>query len=197
MKRIFSCSAAPKIPLEKLTKNDRKLRSAVDNGDMVKLSSLLLKRTVVPTKLDPEGRSPFHLAASKGATGCLDLMLVYGVDLNAQDCEGCNALHLAVRNGRLGCVRSLLKYNVPVKETDFSGRTALHYAAMSGCISSAKLLCDHGASIDPFDREINSRRPQDNPGGTATRNLTSACKLQNPTGTDDQRQDGAATQGHG
>ncbi|XP_067878811.1 ankyrin repeat domain-containing protein 35-like [Heterodontus francisci] len=135
---------------EKWGKADKRLLSAVDNADTEKLSSVL-KGSVVPTKLDAKGRSPFHLAASRGLTDCLDLMLAHGVDLDARDFEGCTALHVAVKTSQLDCVRSLLKHDVPVKATDFHGRTALHCAAISGCVSSASLLCDHGATIDALD----------------------------------------------
>ncbi|XP_058237715.1 uveal autoantigen with coiled-coil domains and ankyrin repeats protein isoform X2 [Hemibagrus wyckioides] len=132
-------------------KYDDRLMKAVEKGEVDKVSAVLSKKGIIPTKLDVEGRSAFHLAASRGHLDCLSAILVHGVDVTANDATGKNALHLAARNGHSLCVQKLLQHNCPVGNVDLQGRTALHDAVMAGCSSSVKLLCDSGASVNASD----------------------------------------------
>uniref|UniRef100_A0A663MXF9 Uveal autoantigen with coiled-coil domains and ankyrin repeats n=1 Tax=Athene cunicularia TaxID=194338 RepID=A0A663MXF9_ATHCN len=132
-------------------KYDDRLMKAAERGDVEKVSSILAKKGVSPTKLDVEGRSAFHVVASKGNLDCLNTMLIHGVDITATDAAGRNALHLAAKYGHALCLQKLLQYNCPTENVDLQGRTALHDAAMSDCSSSIQLLCDHGASVNSKD----------------------------------------------
>ncbi|XP_047007439.1 uveal autoantigen with coiled-coil domains and ankyrin repeats isoform X5 [Ictalurus punctatus] len=124
---------------------------AVERGEVDKVSAVLSKKGIIPTKLDVEGRSAFHLAATRGHLDCLSVILGHGVDVTANDATGKNALHLAARNKQSLCVQKLLQHNCPVGNVDLQGRTALHDAVMAGCSSSVKLLCDSGASVNASD----------------------------------------------
>ncbi|XP_037102764.1 uveal autoantigen with coiled-coil domains and ankyrin repeats protein isoform X5 [Syngnathus acus] len=124
---------------------------AVERGEVDKAAAVLSKKGIIPTKLDVEGRSAFHLAATRGHLDCLNLILSHGADITATDATGKNALHLASRNGHSLCVQKLLQHNCPVGNVDLQGRTALHDAVMAGCSSSVKLLCDSGASVNASD----------------------------------------------
>uniref|UniRef100_A0A7N8XPW9 Uveal autoantigen with coiled-coil domains and ankyrin repeats b n=1 Tax=Mastacembelus armatus TaxID=205130 RepID=A0A7N8XPW9_9TELE len=132
-------------------KYDDRLMKAVERGEVDKVAAVLGKKNVIPTKLDVEGRSAFHLAATRGHLDCLNLILGHNVDVTATDATGKNALHLASRNGHSLCVQKLLQHNCPVGNMDLQGRTALHDAVMAGCSSSVKLLCDSGASVNATD----------------------------------------------
>ncbi|CAM9410640.1 unnamed protein product [Bubo scandiacus] len=132
-------------------KYDDRLMKAAERGDVEKVSSILAKKGVSPTKLDLEGRSAFHVVASKGNLDCLNTILIHGVDITATDAAGRNALHLAAKYGHALCLQKLLQYNCPTENVDLQGRTALHDAAMSDCSSSIQLLCDHGASVNSKD----------------------------------------------
>ncbi|XP_066510670.1 uveal autoantigen with coiled-coil domains and ankyrin repeats-like isoform X1 [Hoplias malabaricus] len=132
-------------------KYDDRLMKAVERGEVEKVASVLSKKGIIPTKLDVEGRSAFHLAATRGHLDCLNLILSHGVDITATDATGKNALHLAARNGQSLCVQKLLQHSCPVGNVDLQGRTALHDAVMAGCSSSVKLLCDSGASVNASD----------------------------------------------
>ncbi|XP_043537562.1 ankycorbin isoform X4 [Chiloscyllium plagiosum] len=163
-------------------KNDDRLLQAVEHGDTEKVSALLGKKGISPTKLDSEGKSAFHLAASKGQLECLGMMLSHGVDLTVPDGSGYNALHLASKNSHQECVRKILQaslldesgrkedqrgwrqglasvilsrkaYKCPVECVDSNGKTALHHAAASGSISTVQLLCEHKCSINVKDTE--------------------------------------------
>ncbi|NXN82459.1 UACA protein, partial [Bombycilla garrulus] len=132
-------------------KYDDRLMKAAERGDVDKVSSILAKKGVSPTKLDVEGRSAFHVVASKGNLDCLNTILVHGVDITATDAAGRNALHLAAKYGHALCLQKLLQYNCPTENVDLQGRTALHDAAMSDCSASIQLLCDHGAAVNSKD----------------------------------------------
>ncbi|OXB70662.1 UNVERIFIED_CONTAM: hypothetical protein H355_013949 [Colinus virginianus] len=134
------------------TKNDEKLLQAVDYNDAGKVASLLVRKGLVPTKLDSEGKSAFHLAATRGNVDCLDAMLAHGVDAMTKDSSGYTALHLASKHGHPQCVSKLLQASCPVDVADSSGQTALHHAAISGCISCSEILCDYKASLNIKDK---------------------------------------------
>uniref|UniRef100_A0A8C0SIW5 Uveal autoantigen with coiled-coil domains and ankyrin repeats n=1 Tax=Canis lupus familiaris TaxID=9615 RepID=A0A8C0SIW5_CANLF len=132
-------------------KYDDRLMKAAERGDVEKVSSILAKKGINPGKLDVEGRSAFHVVASKGNLECLNAILIHGVDITTSDTAGRNALHLAAKYGHALCLQKLLQYNCPTEHADLQGRTALHDAAMADCPSSIQLLCDHGASVNAKD----------------------------------------------
>ncbi|OWK09586.1 UACA, partial [Cervus elaphus hippelaphus] len=135
-------------------KYDDRLMKAAERGDVEKVSSILAKKGVNPGKLDVEGRSAFHVVASKGNLECLNAILLHGVDITTSDTAGRNALHLAAKYGHALCLQKLLQYNCPTEHVDLQGRTALHDAAMADCPSSIQLLCDHGASVNAKDVDL-------------------------------------------
>ncbi|KAM6981458.1 uveal autoantigen with coiled-coil domains and ankyrin repeats protein isoform 2-T2 [Aplochiton taeniatus] len=138
-------------------KYDDRLMKAVERSEVDKVAAVLSKKGVIPTKLDVEGRSAFHLAATRGHLDCLSLILGHHVDITAKDATGKNALHLACKNAQSLCVQKLLQHNCPVGNVDLHGRTALHDAVIAGCTSSVKLLCDSGASVNASD--LDGRTP--------------------------------------
>ncbi|XP_065139316.1 uncharacterized protein uacaa [Paramisgurnus dabryanus] len=133
-------------------KYDERLMKAVENGDIDRLTATI-KKGASPTRLDPEGHSAFHVAASKGLINSLNVILDNGVNIKALDAAGKTALHLAAGGGHSMCVQRLLQFKCPVDSTDLQGRTALHDAACVGCKAIIKILCDSGASVDATDSD--------------------------------------------
>ncbi|XP_027425478.1 uveal autoantigen with coiled-coil domains and ankyrin repeats isoform X4 [Zalophus californianus] len=152
----FSCAPKNRHAAD-WNKYDDRLMKAAERGDVEKVSSILAKKGINPGKLDVEGRSAFHVVASKGNLECLNAILVHGVDITTSDTAGRNALHLAAKYGHALCLQKLLQYNCPTEHVDLQGRTALHDAAMADCPSSIQLLCDHGASVNAKD--VDGRTP--------------------------------------
>ncbi|XP_051845523.1 ankycorbin isoform X1 [Antechinus flavipes] len=136
-------------------KNDDRLLQAVENGDVEKVASLLGKKGACATKHDSEGKSAFHLAASRGQVECLRAMVTHGADVTAQDTAGHSALHLAAKNSHPECIKKLLQFKCPAENTDNSGKTALHYAAAHGCLQAAQILCEHKSPINLKDLDGN------------------------------------------
>ncbi|KAM6034021.1 ankycorbin isoform 3-T4 [Chlamydotis macqueenii] len=136
-------------------KNDDRLLQAVENGDPEKVASLLGKKGASATKQDSEGKTAFHLAATKGHAECLRIMVTHGTDVTAQDGAGHSALHLAAKNSHPDCIKRLLQSKCPADSTDNSGKTALHYAAACGCLQAVQLLCEHKCPINVKDLDGN------------------------------------------
>ncbi|XP_064410210.1 ankycorbin isoform X2 [Latimeria chalumnae] len=134
-------------------KNDDRLLQAVEHGDAEKVASLLGKKGIVVTKQDSEGRSAFHLAATKGHAECLGVMLSHGVDVTAPDNAGRSVLHLAAKDSHYECVKRLLQSKCPVDGVDNSRKTPLFYAAASGCINIVQMLCEHKCPVNFKDTE--------------------------------------------
>ncbi|XP_063002309.1 ankyrin repeat domain-containing protein 35 [Elgaria multicarinata webbii] len=152
MKKMFSCSSN-QVAVESWNKYDQKLFDAVEKGDVGRVSILASKKTARPTKLNALGQSAFHLAASKGLTECLTILLVHGVEVNAKNEDGSTALHLATIACQPQCVKILLQHGANEDCVDGENRTPLHWAASSGCASSVLLLCDQEAFSDVMDNK--------------------------------------------
>ncbi|KAM6218131.1 ankyrin repeat domain-containing protein 24 isoform 3-T3 [Rhynchocyon petersi] len=133
-------------------RSDERLLQAVETDDATRVAALIARKGLVPTKLDPEGKSAFHLAAMRGAASCLEVMLAQGANVMSTDGAGYNALHLAAKYGQPQCLKQLLQASCVVDAADSSGWTALHHAAAGGCLSCSELLCSFKARLDPRDR---------------------------------------------
>ncbi|KAM4871677.1 ankyrin repeat domain-containing protein 35 [Thomomys bottae] len=152
MKRIFSCSSS-QVAVERWNRRDQKLLEAVQRGDVGRVAALASRKSARPTKLDSSGQSPFHLAASKGLTECLTILLENGADINSKNEDGSTALHLATISCQPQCVKVLLQHGANEDAVDVENRSPLHWAASSGCASSVLLLCDHEAFLDVLDND--------------------------------------------
>ncbi|XP_043357781.1 ankyrin repeat domain-containing protein 35 [Dermochelys coriacea] len=150
MKKMFSCSTS-QVAVESWNKHDQKLFEAVERGDVGRVSVLASRKTARPTKLNALGQSAFHLAASKGLTECLTILLSHGAEVNEKNDDGSTALHLATIACQPQCVKVLLQHGANEDCVDGENRTPLHWAASSGCASSVLLLCDQEAFLDVTD----------------------------------------------
>uniref|UniRef100_A0A8C4T9S4 Uncharacterized protein n=1 Tax=Erpetoichthys calabaricus TaxID=27687 RepID=A0A8C4T9S4_ERPCA len=121
------------------SKNDEKLLQAAEANNVDRLSNLLIKKGLNPLKLDPEGKSAFHVCAMRGSIDCLEILLSHGVDVTVLDGAGLSTLHLAAKYGHPECVKRLLQSS-PVDLTDTYGRTALHHAGTNYTIISVMWL---------------------------------------------------------
>ncbi|KAM9625752.1 ankyrin repeat domain-containing protein 35 isoform 2-T3 [Morphnus guianensis] len=78
----------PHPQVESWNKQDQKLLEAVEKGDVGRVSALASRKTARPAKLNAMGQSAFHLAASKGLTECLTLLLAHGAPINEKNDDG-------------------------------------------------------------------------------------------------------------
>ncbi|CAN4095129.1 unnamed protein product [Withania somnifera] len=83
-----------------------KVNSAAYHGDLHQLKSLI-RAGADPNKKDYDGRSPLHLAASRGYEDISVFLIQEGINFNASDNFGNTPLFEAIKNGH-DCVASLL-----------------------------------------------------------------------------------------
>ncbi|XVF40773.1 hypothetical protein PTKIN_Ptkin01aG0142600 [Pterospermum kingtungense] len=81
---------------------------------------------------DKEGRTPLHLAASRGNIECAKMLVESGVDKNAQSNDGRTALYRAAANGNRRMVEMLIKMDSDPRICDDRGRSALDVARDKG-----------------------------------------------------------------
>uniref|UniRef100_A0AAQ5YRE4 Uncharacterized protein n=1 Tax=Amphiprion ocellaris TaxID=80972 RepID=A0AAQ5YRE4_AMPOC len=116
------------------SKSDERLLQAVEQNEPDKVSALIVKKGLCPTKLDSEGKSAFHLCVSRGRLDCLEVIISHGADVSVLDGAGFNALHLAAKNGQ-----SELQIE-SIYCTDSIGRTPLHHAGNSYVMAQLHLV---------------------------------------------------------
>ncbi|KAK6234390.1 hypothetical protein QUC31_006796 [Theobroma cacao] len=81
---------------------------------------------------DKEGRTPLHLAASKGNIECAKILVESGVDKNAKSKDGRTALFRAAANGNRRMVEMLIELDADPTIPDDRGRSAFDIARDKG-----------------------------------------------------------------
>lgn len=99
-------------------------------------------------KVDENGDSALHHAASKGIPNIIQLLIDLGIDVKKQNKSKENALMLAVKTGHADATAKLLKYSNGVKDNDLEGNTPLILAAMNGDHQIVEMLCEYEGEID-------------------------------------------------
>uniref|UniRef100_A0A8C2X133 Retinoic acid induced 14 n=1 Tax=Cyclopterus lumpus TaxID=8103 RepID=A0A8C2X133_CYCLU len=107
---------SPPYSVNEWNKNDERLLAAVEHGEAEKVASLLAKKGASALKLDGEGKSALHVAAARGQTDCLSVILAHGADLSITDAAGT----------LMKCFP--LQSKCPIDAVDGSGKAALHHA---------------------------------------------------------------------
>ena len=94
--------------------------------------------------------SPLHMAAEKGQTNLVKVLLDWGANINATDAnwQGGTALPRAARQGHIEVVKLLLDRGAAIDATTNNGWAAHHWAAHGGHIEVVKVMLDRGAAID-------------------------------------------------
>ncbi|EQB77612.1 ankyrin repeat domain-containing protein 24 [Camelus ferus] len=124
-------------------KSDERLLQAVENSDATRVAALIVRKGLVPTKLDPEGKSAFHLAAMRGAASCLEVMLAHGA--NVMSTDG------AVAGGCISCSEMLCSFKAHLNPRDQLGTTPLIIAAQMCHTDLCRLLLQQGAAANDQD----------------------------------------------
>lgn len=86
---------------------------------------------------DCDGRTPLHLATSKGYMRCVSALVDGGVDKNARSKDGRTALHRAAANGDHEMVALLLDVGADPTTVTSRGRTPLDVARDKGHVRSS------------------------------------------------------------
>uniref|UniRef100_A0A8C9XEA9 Ankyrin repeat domain 6b n=1 Tax=Sander lucioperca TaxID=283035 RepID=A0A8C9XEA9_SANLU len=93
------------------------------------------------------GRSPLHLAAYKGHTEVVRILLKAGCDLDIQDDGEQTALQRAAVVGNSDVISALIQEGCAPDRQDKEGNTALHEVSWHGFSQSVKVLVKAGANV--------------------------------------------------
>lgn len=124
------------------------LMKAVNSNNVALVRDLIQQGTDV-NELDANQDAPLVIAAYKGYTDILQLLLEAGADVKAVD-PGmkATALHAAAYAGRTEAAKLLIQYHIDIdKQGPYNGYTALHDAIWQGHEAIAKVLIDAGADL--------------------------------------------------
>jgi ankyrin repeat protein len=87
------------------------------------------------------------VAAFNGKSNLVDILLMYGADINVTDEAGRTPLMLVAESGHKEIVENFLQKNAEVDIQDKQGRAALSFAAQSGNSEIVALLINAGSNI--------------------------------------------------
>ncbi|XP_058603870.1 inversin isoform X2 [Onychostoma macrolepis] len=119
-----------------------------------KIVHLLLERNksgMIPS--DSQGATPLHYGAQSNYADTVAVFLKHPSVRDEPDLEGRTAFMWAAGKGSNDVIKIMLdlKKDLDINMTDKYGGTALHAAALSGHVSTAQLLLEQGAMMDPLD----------------------------------------------
>ncbi|XP_035545248.1 potassium channel SKOR isoform X2 [Juglans regia] len=129
-----------------------KVNSAAYHGDLYQLKGFI-RTGGDPNKTDYDGRSPLHLAASRGHEDVTLFLIQEGVDINIRDYFGNTPLLEAIKNGH-DRIASLLSKEGATLEIDNPG-SFLCTAVAKGDSDFLKRVLSYG--IDPNSRDYDHR----------------------------------------
>ncbi|MFA6456460.1 MAG: ankyrin repeat domain-containing protein, partial [Bacteroidota bacterium] len=104
----------------------------------------LLKRDNKADKIDDEGRTPLMDAADTGNVKSIELLLIYGANINAATVDGYTPLVFAVRGNKYDAAKYLIRKGALVNVKTKSGLTPLLFAC-SVSDEMMLLLLENGA----------------------------------------------------
>ncbi|XP_041369661.1 ankyrin repeat domain-containing protein 24-like isoform X2 [Gigantopelta aegis] len=157
MKNLFKFRTKSTTDLSEWNKNDEKLLKSVESGDVKKVSAILAKKTLNPTKLGPRGHNVFHIACAFGNEQIVEILLKYSDDVSDLTIQGTTALQLAAAKGHTNIVQRLLQVNADVDMVDSNNMTALHHACAGLHLQCVQMLLTGQAS--PQTKEKTGKTP--------------------------------------
>ncbi len=125
------------------------LMQAVQDNQVDRVRRLIAQGANVD-ELDANGDAPLIIAAYKGYTDILRLLLEAGADVSVVD-PGmkATALHAAAYAGHADAAKLLIDHGIDIdKQGPYNGYTALHDAVWQNNTETARVLVEAGAALD-------------------------------------------------
>lgn len=113
-------------------------------GDSSHLKQLLT-RGASPRWHDQYGLTPLHVAALKGHTDTIRILLDFKIEIDCRDNEGFTPLHLAVEGGCVETVEALVDRGSDLNAKSKRGATPIYIAKVMGYDDIYKFLYERGA----------------------------------------------------
>ncbi len=127
------------------------IHNAAASGDVDAINRLLDKDPALVNNRDQEllmGLTPLHVAAKKGQTAAVELLLARGAEADPKwAVNNMTPLIFAAQESHADIVKLLLAKGAN-PNTVANGMAALHWVARQGDIELAKLLLDSGADVN-------------------------------------------------
>ncbi|XP_042480826.1 LOW QUALITY PROTEIN: potassium channel SKOR-like, partial [Macadamia integrifolia] len=131
-----------------------RVNNAAYHGDLYQLKGLI-QAGADPSNTDYDGRSPLHLAASRGYEDITFFLIQKGVDINISDKFGNSPLLEALKNGHDRVAALLIKEGASL-DIDDAG-SCLCKAVVRGDSDFLKRLLSNG--VDPNSKDYDLRTP--------------------------------------
>lgn len=133
--------------------------SAIDEGDLVPIKSLIEMEIININFEDSQKRSLLQRASYRGNVAIVEYLLKSGASVNHVDSTLNTALYMASEAGHEEIVKILLDFKANVNQADDRGVTPLHIAIDREYVPIIKLLCAKEASVNLRASKINPRTP--------------------------------------
>lgn len=129
----------------------RKLVSAIMEGDVARLDVLLRADPRLASRYIANQTTPIHYAAMSkyDVPEVVDALVAGGANPNAVDSiQEQTPLLIAARRGHLAVMKALLRHGANPDAFNSFGSTALHMGASNGSADVARIWLDNGASVN-------------------------------------------------
>lgn len=94
------------------------------------------------------GVTPLHLAAAVGNGPCVELLVQWGSNINAQESWGQTPIAIATQRSHISCMKTLLHHGADPELKDYQHKqTPLHIACGNKDEESVLVLLDAGCNI--------------------------------------------------
>ena len=125
-----------------------RLLEAFGHGNEVEVREIIKAKLPVDIPDYKTGHTPLHMAAERGWTSVVEVLVQSGAHVNVTDKVGGTPLYYAAWRGNITCVELLLKAGADIDAQGFHGDTALHVAAQEGHLQIAQLLISRSKAVN-------------------------------------------------
>eukprot|EP00118_Oscarella_pearsei_P027028 m.310673 g.310673 ORF g.310673 m.310673 type:complete len:1006 (+) comp53700_c0_seq1:60-3077(+) len=130
-----------------------RFQSAVLEGDLVEMRSMISSESVDLNSFTPHGYTPLHAAALEGKVDCIAVLIDSGSLVNLQDEDGWTALHAAASQGHPEAVRYLLDCGADPCVTNHRGEAAYNVVGEDNSVEiTVCLMVAMGGRFQEFER---------------------------------------------
>lgn len=138
----------PAQPWPRGPQND--LHRAANAGSVERVIALLPSRSSIDLNEGAQyGWTPLMLAAWRGSSRVVRILLNKGANVSVVADDGHTALHFCTQDGgHLVVTKMLLKAGADIEAVTSEGETPLHLASDAGCWEVAQVLIEAGASVN-------------------------------------------------